>query len=145
MAAKSTTAEAAIETFTTASNKAIKDNVERAMGAFGDMSAFSKENVEALVASMTKAGKGVEQINAAVMAYTKSAMEDGVAAAKKMAGAKSVQEIIELQTDYAKSSLDTYIGEMNRVTDLYATTMKDAFKPLNERVSAAVELFQAQR
>lgn len=145
MPAKTTTAEAAFDNFSVASNKALKDNVERTMAALGDFNTFSKENVEALVTSMTKAGKGYEQINAAVIAYTKSAVEDGVSAAKRIAGAKSVQEIIEVQSDFAKSSLDAYIGEMNKVTDLYASTMKDAFKPINERVSAAVELFQSQR
>ncbi|MCG8441432.1 MAG: TIGR01841 family phasin [Caulobacterales bacterium] len=145
MATKVHTAEAAIETFANAGNKAFKENFEKAVSAFGDFNTFSKDNVEALVESVTKAGKGVEQINAAAMAYTKSTMEDGVAAAKKFASAKSVQEIVELQTDFAKSSLDTYIGEVNKMTDLVASTMKDTFKPINERVSAAVEFMQSNK
>ena len=145
MAAKAKSAEATIESFTNMSNTTVKENVERAMATFNELGSFSKENVEALVASMTEAGKGAEAINQTILAYAKASMEDGVATAKKMAAVRSVQELVELQTDYAKSSLETYMSEVNKITEAYSATMKDAFKPLNERVSAAVELVQTQR
>jgi phasin family protein len=144
MAGKAQTTEA-FESISTAGNKALKDGYEKAAAAFGDISAFSKSNVEAFVASASTAGKGAEKINARMASYAKQALEDGVEVAKKAATVKSVQELIELQSDYAKASLDTYMGEVNKLADLYATSMKDAMKPLNERVTAAVELFQAQR
>jgi phasin family protein len=143
-AAKAQTTEA-FETFSTAGNKALKDSFEKAAAAFGDFNAFSKDNVEALVASASSAGKGAEKINARVASYAKQALEDGVEVAKKAAAVKSVQELLELQSEYAKASPDTYMGEVNKLADLYATTLKDAFKPLNERVTAAVELYQTQR
>ncbi len=144
MAGKKATVDT-LESFAVVGNETIKENVEKAVAAFGDLNAFSKENVEAFVESMTKAGKGVEAINTHAMEYTKTSLEDGVSAAKKLASAKSMQELIELQTDFAKSSFDSYIGEVNKMSDLVASTMKDAVKPLNARVTAAVELMQAAR
>ena len=41
-------------------------------------------------------------------------MEDHVAAAKSLTTAKSVQEVVELQTTFAKSSLEAYLAEMNK-------------------------------
>jgi phasin family protein len=143
-AASAKTADATFESFT-AGNQAMKEGFEKAVSAFGDFNSFSKENVEAVVESFTTAGKGIEAINANVASYTKAQMEGGVAAAKKLASVKSVQELFEVQTDYAKSAMDAYIGEMNKAADLYAKAVKDAVKPLNKRVSATVELFQAQR
>ena len=140
-----TTATKTFESTTEKSTKAVNEGFEKAVASFGEINAFSKENVEAVVASVTTAGKGAEKFNAKVAEYAKQAMEDSVAAAKKLAGAKSVQEVIELQSTLAKSSMDTYIGEVNALADLYAASVKDAMKPLNDRVSAAVELFQAQR
>lgn len=145
MAAKADTATETYEAMTAASNQAMKDGVEKAVAAFGDLSAFSKNNVEAMMQAMTTAGKGVEQVSAQWAAFSKTAMEDGVTAAKRIAGAKSVQEVLELQTDYARSSLDAYIGEMTKLTDVMSGAVKDSFKPLNERVNAAVEIFQASR
>ncbi len=133
------------EAFASASNQAMKDGVERAVSAFGDFNTYSKENVEALVESMTTAGKSVEQLNAHVVAFTKQSMEDTVSNAKRVAGAKSVQEVIEVQTDFAKSALDNYLGEINKITDLMAGSVKSAMKPINARVTATVEMLQAQR
>jgi len=144
MAGKAQTTEA-FESISVAGNKALKDGFEKAAAAFGDLNAFSKENVEAFVASASCAGKGAEKINARCASYAKQALEDGVEIAKKAATVKSMQELIELQSDYAKASLGSYMGEVNKLADLYASSLKDAMKPINERVTAAVELFQAQR
>ncbi|MGD2131553.1 MAG: phasin family protein [Maricaulaceae bacterium] len=142
MAAKAQ-AEQTFEAFSIAGNKAMKDGFEKAATAFGEFNAFSKDNVDAFVASASTAGKSAEKINAEVAAYAKQALESGVETAKKAATVKSVQELFELQSDYAKSALDTYVGEVNKLADMYTSSFKDAFKPLNKRVSAAVDLFQA--
>jgi len=125
--------------------KAMKDGFEKTVASFGDLNAFSKDTAEAVAASMATAGKGAETINAEVADYTKQAVEVSVAAVKQMAGAKSVQEVVELQSNFAKASMETYVGEVNKLADLYAASVKDAMKPLNDRVAATVELFQAQR
>ena len=109
------------------------------------MNTHSKKNLEAVIASVTASTKGAEALGAQAMAYSKKAVEDHVAAAKSLSGAKSVQEVIELQTTYAKSALDAYIAEVSKMSDIVSSSVKDAVKPLNERVTAAVEKFQAAR
>ncbi|HMP63144.1 MAG TPA: TIGR01841 family phasin, partial [Phenylobacterium sp.] len=63
----------------------------------------------------------------------------------KLAQAKSVQEAVEVQTAFAKSALETYMAEMTRMSEVFTASLKDTMKPLNERVSATVERFQAAR
>ena len=79
------------------------------------------------------------------MAYSKKAMEDQVAAAKSLTTAKSVQEVVELQTAYAKSAIEAYIAEMNKASETVSASVKDSFQPINERVTAFVEKVQAAR
>ena len=98
-----------------------------------------------MIASSTTAAKSIEELNAANLAFAKKTMEDGMTAAKSMAGAKSVQELIEIQSDYTKSSMDALLAEMNKSSDLMSSLFKDSFKPINERFSAALELMQSQR
>ena len=133
------------ETFTAASNDAVKEGIEKSMAAVNDLSAFHKNSVEAVIASATTASKGFEELNALAAGYAKKSMEDGMVAAKSLASAKSVQEVIEIQSDYTKSSLEAYLAEMNKVSDHVSSMMKDSLKPLNERFAAAVELMQSQR
>jgi phasin family protein len=144
-AAKKDAAQETFETVTTASNEAIKEGFEKSLSAINDFSAFQKDTVDAVISSATSTSKSIEELNAATLAFAKKSMEDGVAAAKTMAGAKSVQELIEIQADYTKSSLDAYLSEVNKASDLVSAMMKDSFKPINDRMVAAVEAMQSQR
>ena len=139
------TVKTTVDQITTASNVAFKDGVEKSLSALNDLNAQSKMNLEALVASTTAATKGVEALGAQAMAYSKAAFEGNVAAAKSLAGAKSVQEVVELQTTFAKSALETYMAQVGKMSETITAAMKDSMKPLNERVTASVEKFQAVR
>ncbi|MGP1275045.1 MAG: phasin family protein [Caulobacterales bacterium] len=144
-AAKKDLAKETFETFTAASNDAVKEGIEKSMTAMNDFSAFHKNSVEAVIASATTASKGFEELNALAAGYAKKSMEDGMLAAKSLASAKSVQEVIEIHSEYTKSSLEAYLAEMNKVSDHVSSMMKDSMKPINERFAAAVELMQSQR
>jgi phasin family protein len=139
------TLKSTVEQFTTAGNQAFKDSIEKSLSALGEANTHSKKNLEAVVASVTAATKGAEALGAQAMAYSKKSLEDQVAAAKTLTGAKSVQEVVELQTAFAKSSLEAYVSEMNKASEIVAASMKECFQPLNERVTAFVERFQAAK
>lgn len=144
-AAKKDAAKETFETVTTASNEAMKEGFEKSLNAMNEFSAFQKDTVDAVIASATSTSKSLEEMNTSAVAFAKKSMEDGMAAAKTMAGAKSVQELIEIQADYTKSTLDAYLTEVNKNTDLMSKLMKDGFKPINDRMAVAVETMQSAR
>ena len=139
------TAKSTVEQFTVASNTAFKDGVEKTLAAFSEANTHSKKNVEAVVASVTAAAKGAETLGAQAMAFSKKTFDDQVAAARSLASAKSVQEVVELQTGYARSFLENYMAEFGKLTETVSTSVKDSMKPLNERVTDMVERIQAAR
>jgi phasin family protein len=145
MAAAAETVKTTVEQFTTAGNQAFKDAVEKSLAGLNEVNAYSKKNLEAVIASVTAAAKGAEALGAETIAFSKSAMENQVAAAKSLSGAKSVQEVLELQTGFAKSALEAYIAQVSKASEIVSASMKDSMKPLNERVTAAVERLQAAR
>jgi phasin family protein len=115
------------------------------MGAAAEFTAFGKGNMDAWVASTAATQKGVEAISARAVAYSKTALENHVAATKSLFASKSVQEVVEKQTEYARSAFDEYIAELNKMSDLMASFAKDALRPLNERVSAVSTIMQNGR
>jgi phasin family protein len=137
----SATAEAAVAQGT----QSVRENVERAMAAASEMNSFGKENFEALVASSTAATKGLEVISARAVAYSKTALEAHMSAAKSIMTSKSVQELVEKQSEYARSAFDGYVAELTSLSDLMSGFAKDAMKPLNERVNAVSHLMQHAR
>lgn len=145
MATATETAKSNVEQFTAASNVAFKDGVEKSLAAMNELNAQSKKNLEAIVASTTAATKGAEALGAQAMAFSKAIFDNQVTAARTLAGAKSVQEVVELQTSFAKSALETYMAEVGKMTDTVSSSVKDAMKPLNERMTETVERLQAVR
>ena len=143
MAAKGAeTIKSTVDQFTTAGNQAFKDSIEKSLSALTEVNIYSKKNLEAVVASVTAATKGAEALGAQAMAYSKRSLEDQVAATKSLTSAKSVQEVVELQTAFAKQSLEIYLAEVNKASETVAASVKECFQPLNERVTAFVERFQ---
>ncbi|HVI30758.1 TIGR01841 family phasin [Phenylobacterium sp.] len=139
------TAKNTVEQFTAASNVAFKDGVEKTLAALNEANSHSKKNLEAVVASVTAATKGAEALGAQAMAFSKTAFDNQVTAAKSLSGAKSLQEVIELQTAFAKSALEAYMAQVGAMSETVSASVKDSVKPLNERMTAMVERLQAAR
>ena len=137
--------KAQAETVQAAGVKAVREGMEKTTASLNELAAHSKSNLDALTASATAAQKGAEALSAQALSYGKTSWEHGVAAAQSMAQARSIQELIELQTNFAKSAMETHLSEVTKMTDTLTASVKDSFKPINERVTATVEKFQAAR
>ena len=125
--------------------QALREGVEKTSATMAELSVQSKQNLEALTASATAAQKGAEALSAQALNYGKTSWETATAAAQTIAKARSVQELIELQTTYAKSAMEVYMSEVSRMTETLTASVKDSFQPINARVTASVEKFQAAR
>jgi phasin family protein len=123
---------------------AFKTTVDRSIAAFDGFAVNSKLNLEALADSVGAAAEAAQSFSAQAAAYSKKALEDHVAASKKLAAAKSVQEAFEIQTGYAKSAVEGYLAELTRWSDSMASSVQRSLKPLNERVAAAAEQFSTR-
>src|SRR5688572_33504688 len=122
MAKPAETLKTTVEQFTATGNQAFKDTVEKSLSALNDINAQSKQNLEAVVASVTASTKGAEALGAQSIAYSKKSVEDAVAAAKTLSGAKSLQEVVELQTAFAKTALEGYLAELNKASEIVSAS-----------------------
>ncbi|HLI67609.1 MAG TPA: TIGR01841 family phasin [Caulobacteraceae bacterium] len=145
MATSAETLKSTADTYAAAGGQAFKDAVEKSLTALNEINAQSKSNLEAVVASVTAAGKGAESLGAQAVAYSKKSLDEHMAAARSLSAAKSVQEAFELQTTWAKTAIEGYLAEVNRASETFAASMKETLTPINARVTAAIETFQAAR
>jgi phasin family protein len=128
-----------------AGQAAFKDTMEKSLSAINEMNAQAKRNVEAVVASLTAATHGAEALSTQAMAFTKKSVEGQVEHTKALTSARSMQELIELQTSFAKSAFETYVAEITHAAETLSTAMKDSIRPLNERATTLAETLQSQR
>jgi hypothetical protein len=50
-----------------------------------------------------------------------------------------------VQADFTRGALDAYIGEFNKITDVFLTAMKASAKPISERASASWAAVQSHK
>jgi phasin family protein len=129
-----------VEEFTAEAKKTVEEGVEKMTKGVEEATQFGQENVEALVASGKVFAKAAEEVNAELLAFSKKSYEDGMAAAKELTSVKSVTELFEKQTTFAKTSFDAYVAEATKLNELYTAAAKDAFAPINARLTAAADM-----
>lgn len=125
--------------------EAFKTNFDKAVKGYDKFLGLGKENLEAVVAAATVAGKGAETLHNELYAYSKQSIEDSVAATKAVLASKSAHEAFEVQTDFAKAAFDQYVSQVAKLNEIFAATAKDAFSPLQTRYQAWVEAVQESR
>lgn len=138
-------AKAQAETFQAAGVKALREGIEKSVASLSEFNTHGKKNLDAMVESATVAQKGAEALSQQALGFAKTSWEDSVAASKELSTARSVQEFFELQTAWAKKSMERYMAELTRTNEILTSTVKDSLKPINDRVSESVEAFQAAR
>ena len=96
-----------------------------------------KEGFDTAVRSYGEVNKGFQAVVAEVTNYSKKAFEDGTRAFEQLVGAKSVEQAIEIQSQYAKKAYDAHIAQMTKLGEMYVSLARDAFKPVQDAVAKA--------
>jgi len=101
---------------------------------FEDFQSMNKEGTEAVSASAAVWAKGLQSVATEVTESATKAFEGSSAAAEKAIAAKSVDKAFEIQTKFAKDSMEAYVNGLNRIGEIYAETARQAYKPLEAQV-----------
>ncbi|WP_420409246.1 phasin family protein [Hoeflea sp.] len=102
---------------------------------FDSTSKMNKEVMDNMLTTMSAMTKGFQQIAAEATEYSKKSYEDSAATVEKLVSAKSLDKAIEIQTDYAKTSYETFVAQATKMSELYADLAKEAYKPFEVAAS----------
>ncbi|HEY1630617.1 MAG TPA: phasin family protein [Rhizomicrobium sp.] len=148
MAKNTKTTDKVTDTAETAVNNgaaAFKNGFEKAAKGYDHFLTYGKDTAEAYLKAANVAGKGLETLHHEIYGFSKQSIEDSLAATKAVLGSKSVHEAFEVQTDFAKTAFDAYVGQMTRLSQIVTATSKEAFAPLQSRVQAWVDVVNSSR
>jgi hypothetical protein len=62
--------------------------------------------------------------------YTKMAMEARLACVEKLLGAKSLETVFQIQSEYAKTAYAAFVAHATKMGELHSDLAKAAFKPV---------------
>ena len=100
-----------------------------------ELQQYGKEQFDAAVASANTFSSGFQAIATAYGDYTKKSFEDTKSFVEKLSGVKSLDKVVEAQTEFARSSYETFVAESQKIASLYSDLAKQTFKPYEGLVS----------
>jgi len=94
-----------------------------------DFQKLGKENVDMAMKSFGLWSKGAQSVAIEIAGYTKSSFELGTSTLEKLLGAKTLDQAVEIQQSYLKSSYEALVAEATKIGELYSDLAKEAYKP----------------
>jgi hypothetical protein len=88
-----------------------------------------REQIDAAAASMNSFPGGFQAIATAYSDYAKKSFEDTRSFVEKLSGVKTIDKVIEIQTEFAKSAFETYVAESQKIGALYRDLAAESCKP----------------
>ena len=104
-----------------------------------DAGEFTKANVEAVVESGKIFFSGAQELLKDNIETGKTVIETVTADAKKVAAIKSPTELMQLQGEIARRNFDAMVSYGSKRTEAWVKLYNEAFAPISNRVSVAVE------
>ena len=104
---------------------------------FESFQKLSKDGVDNALKSFGTVSKGLQAIAVEATDYSKKAFETNTAFVEKLMGAKSLDKVIEIQSEHAKAAYEALVAQSTKMTELYTGLAKEAFKPLEAAVAKA--------
>ena len=106
---------------------------------YDELAVSGKDNMEAWSTAGAAYGKGLEAIGGEWMSFAKKMLDGNVKVTKAVLGAKPLNEVLDLQSDFARSSYEGLLDQSIKVGELATKVAQDAFEPIKTHITATVE------
>lgn len=117
-----------------------REAIEQSLKTVDVVTAMGRGNVDALLESSRAASGGFQAIAQDVAQFSKHSVERTTAAARSLTLAKTVPELMQLQSDFARTEFATAIAEATRLSQAMFETMTAIFEPLQKQAMAAAQI-----
>ncbi len=95
-----------------------------------DMQNMGKTQIEQMSSTIASMTRGLQAIATETTEYSKRSLESTSAFVEKLAGVKSIDTAIQLQSEFAKAQFEGFMAQANKMGELYKSLTKEAFKPM---------------
>lgn len=102
---------------------------------FGEFQKFGRGQLEAAGTAAASLAKGFQTIAAETTDYSKKSLEANAAYAEKLLGAKSLDNAIQIQSEYVKSACESFAAQTAKIGELYANLAKESFRPVESMMA----------
>ena len=100
---------------------------------------LGRENFAAVLKANAALSEGLEAIGKEVILYARRSFEQAAETATALLGAKTIEDVVQLNTAYAKANLEGLIEGSARLSEMGMKVANEAMAPLGGRVEAAIQ------
>ena len=98
-----------------------------------------QKGFDAAVHSYGEWNKALQTLAARITENSKKAFEDTTRTWEQLVGAKSIEQVIEIQSQYAKRSYDNFVAEASRLGEWYVSFVQNAARQFEKPVEQLVK------
>ena len=97
---------------------------------------FSRDNFAAMTKSNMALTEGLQAISEEILGYARSSMTSASQTAAALLGARTFDEVVHLNTELAKSSIETLLARSAKLSEMGASVATETMAPLEGRIEA---------
>jgi len=116
-----------------------EEAVKRSRKAAEEFAELYRGNLDAFVEAGKIAATGAQSIGQDIAAKSRDSLERTANTVRSFAEAKSPTELLQLQSDFARTAFDRFVEESSNLTESVVKLAGEAFQPISNRASANVE------
>jgi len=113
--------------------------VLQAKEAYDSYKSMAEEATDAIEDTFATMNKGATDFQAKALGAAKENFNAGFDLVEKMLGVKSLSEVIELQTEFARKQFDTMTSQAKDIQDLATKVQTETTKPLKDSMAKAMD------
>ena len=113
------------------------------MFKFDDANLYGKEAMDSVLRSYSTAAKGFQAIASETADYSKRAYEANVSHLEQLMSVRNFEAAVELNTSFAKSAVEGYLAELNKLGEMYSDIARQAYVPAQSAAARSAEAVKA--
>ena len=116
---------------------------DRAQRVSDQFQRAAEDSWEGAGRSISEVNRGFQALAAEMAEYSKNTFDDAIHTWEQLIGVKSLEQAIEIQSQYAKRVYENHMAEMNKLGEMYAVLTRNAYKQV-EQAAAKTGAFHRQ-
>ena len=104
--------------------------------SYAEFVEFGRETIEAAMSSNAALSAGLEVIGQEVAQYARTTFESAGEAARGLLGARTFEDVVRLQTDFAKRSFEGFVERSAKLSELGCSLVSASVGAWAEQVVA---------
>jgi hypothetical protein len=98
---------------------------------------LGQSGLDATIRSYGEAGKGFQAFAAEMTSYSKNAFDDYLHMWEQLLGSKTIEQAVQIQSQYAKTAYEKHIAEMSKLGEMFTQLSRNSYKPIEQAAAKA--------